>query len=486
MPIVLDDLTIAKAHTHLIHKDFSAHELAEAHLKVIEAKNESLRAYIEVFDDVLAQADVADRTLAREGESVPALTGIPIALKDNILIEGRRASACSRMLENYVASYDATVIAKLRQSGAVFLGRTNMDEFAMGSSTERSCYGPTRNPLDPTRVPGGSSGGSAAAVAMGGCLAALGSDTGGSIRQPASFCGVVGLKPTYGALSRFGLIAMGSSLDQIGPITKTVGDAALLFSALRGRDPLDSTTLPDESVSDRRGAASRVLGVPRHFMESGLDPAVAQAFEDALSRLRELGYEVRDIELPHVRYALTCYYILMPAEASTNLARYDGVRYGLHVEGENVLDDYMRSRSRGFGEEVRRRIILGAYVLSAGYYDAYYNRAVALRRIIREECAHVFASGVSVIVTPTTPTPAFLLGAKTSDPLAMYLADLFTVPANIAGIPALSVPMGDVSYEGALLPVGLQFMAGEGREDVLFAAGRAFLGEDTTTGDGLQ
>ncbi|MDP3735566.1 MAG: Asp-tRNA(Asn)/Glu-tRNA(Gln) amidotransferase subunit GatA [bacterium] len=477
MSITINDLTVTKAQQHLVNKDFSAHELAEAYLKVIEEKNESLRAYIEVFDDVLLQADAADETLAREGERAPALTGIPIAVKDNILIEGRRASACSRMLEEYVAPYDATVTQKLRAAGTIFLGRTNMDEFAMGSSTERSCYGPTRNPLDPTRVPGGSSGGSAAAVAMGGCLAALGSDTGGSIRQPASFCGVVGLKPTYGAVSRSGLIAMGSSLDQIGSITKTARDAELFFAVSRARDPLDSTTLLDDVAPDRASVAPRVIGVPRHFMEFGLDPAVARAFEDALERFRELGYEVRDIELPHVRYALACYYIIMPAEASTNLARYDGVRYGLHVDGENLLDDYMRSRSAGFGEEVRRRIILGAYVLSAGYYDAYYNRAVALRRMIRDECARVFESGVSVIATPTTPTPAFRLGAKTSDPVAMYLADLFTVPANIAGLPALSIPMGDVPYEGATLPVGLQLMAGHGQESTLFDAGKAFLGE---------
>ena len=477
MPLNLDQLTIHSASEHLRRRDFSVRELTEAYLDVIEECNPELCAYIEVFDDVRAQADAADRILAREGRSAPALTGVPLAVKDNILIEGRRASACSRMLENYVASYDATVIAKLKTAGAVFLGRTNMDEFAMGSSTERSCYGPTRNPIDPTRVPGGSSGGSAAAVAMGGAIAALGSDTGGSIRQPASFCGVVGFKPTYGAVSRSGLIAMGSSLDQIGPITKTVSDAEFLHEMIRGRDPLDGTTLPDAAVSELRETVPRVVGVPRHFMEAGLEAGVSRAFEAALSRFRDLGYEVRDIELPHVRYALACYYIIMPAEASTNLARYDGMRYGLHSDGENLLDDYLRSRAAGFGDEVRRRIILGTYVLSAGYYEAYYNSAVALRRVIRRDFTGVFESGVDVVVTPTTPAPAFRLGAKSADPLEMYLADLFTVPANIAGIPALSVPMGEVAYEGTELPAGLQLMAGHGNEAALFAAGKAFLGE---------
>jgi aspartyl-tRNA(Asn)/glutamyl-tRNA(Gln) amidotransferase subunit A len=481
MSIDLEKLSIHSAHRHLIDGDFSVRELTDTCLNVIEAKNPEINAYLEVFEqDARAQAEVADRLLKEQGKDAPLLTGIPLAIKDNILIKGHRASAASKMLENYVASYDATAISKLKAAGAVFLGRTNMDEFAMGSSTEHSAFGPTKNPHDPMCVPGGSSGGSAAAVAMGSALGALGSDTGGSVRQPASFCGVVGLKPTYGAVSRSGLIAMGSSLDQIGSFGRTVADTEVLFEAIRGVDRLDATTIPDSlwQSAKRENQTPKVIGVPRAFLEQGIDAEVRRAFDDSLARLESQGFTLRDIELLNAGYALSVYYIIMPAEVSTNLARLDGMRYGLHREGETLLEEYMQSRGAGFGRETRRRILLGTYVLSAGYYDAYYTRATRVRRMIAREFADVFASGVDLIATPTAPTPAFRFGEKTADPLAMYAADLFTVPANIAGIPAISLPAGFADTGSIKLPVGLQLMAPMMREDALFAAGKTFLGEE--------
>ena len=481
MPIDLNSLTIKKANEHLVKGDFSAVELAEAYLKNIEKKNKELNAYLEVFDDVIEQAKAAQKKI--EGKEAEMLTGIPLAVKDNILIKGRRASAASKILEGYVAPYDATAISKLKNTGAVFLGRANMDEFAMGSSTENSASGATKNPHDSSRVPGGSSGGSAAAVAMGGALAALGSDTGGSVRQPASFCGVVGLKPTYGTVSRHGLMAMGSSLDVIGPLAKTVTDAEILFNAIKGRDSLDSTSRVYTALPKKE---KLVVGVPRSFLNiGGVDREVLDAFEKSLVILKEKGYEIRDIELPTVKYSLPAYYIIIPAEVSTNLARFDGVKYGIRKGGGNLLEDYNKTRGEGFGREARRRIILGAYVLSSGYYDAYYYRAVKVREIIRGEFAEVFKSGVDIIATPTAPSPAFKIGEKTSDPVKMYLEDIFTVPANIAEIPALSVPMGFAKREEAPsagsgrvnLPLGLQFMAEWGNEPALFEAGKTFLGE---------
>ncbi len=464
----LNKLSIIEAGKKLAAGEITAALLADACLAEIEKRNPSLNAYLEVFDDVLEQAKKADERRAA-GESHPLL-GIPLAIKDNILIEGRRAGAASKILENYVASYDATVIKKLKDAGAVFLGRTNMDEFAHGSSTENSAYGPTKNPHDESRVPGGSSGGSAAAVAAHMALGALGTDTGGSVREPASFCGVVGLKPTYGAVSRSGLIAMGSSLDQAGPLARTVEDAELIFNTIRGKDPLDSTSIGMENFKSQT-ANNKKIGVPRTLLAQGLDADVLQQFEKSLDILRAKGYEVVDIELPQASLALAVYYVIMPAEVSANLARFDGVRYGLSLKGESLVDDYAKTRGEGFGAEVRRRIMLGTYVLSSGYYDAYYGKATAARAELAREVAGVLQH-VDLIATPTTTTPAAKLGEKTSDPLAMYLMDIFTVTANLTGNPAISVPMGTVTREGKELPVGMQLTAAHGDEPALFAAGK--------------
>jgi len=497
MAINLEKLTIKSTYEHLHNGDFSAVELAESYLKNIEEKNPEINAYLEVFDDVIKQAKIADKKLEENNDS-GLLTGIPVAVKDNILIKGKKASSASKILENYKATYDATVIRKLKEHGAVFLGRTNMDEFAMGGSTENSAYGVTKNPHDLLRVPGGSSGGSAAAVAMQGALGAFGSDTGGSIRQPASFCGVVGLKPTYGAVSRNGLMAMSSSLDQIGPFSKTVEDSEILFNTIKGYDHMDSTSYPDSFHKDikeqkktlvcghcgrfahldksqcRDAKPSReklVIGVPRDFLKEGVDKEVLDNFDKSLNSLRDKGYEIRDISLPNVKYSLAVYYIIMPAEASTNLARYDGVRYGLHEQGEDLLHDYIKTRGAGFGKEVRRRVLLGTHVLSSGYYDAYYNKANAVRQLITSDFDKAFDE-VDIIATPTSPTPAFKIGEKKNNPLQMYLADIFTVPANIAGIPSISVPSGTTEKGGKDIPIGIQFMSAYFEESLLFKVGK--------------
>ncbi|PIR82621.1 Asp-tRNA(Asn)/Glu-tRNA(Gln) amidotransferase GatCAB subunit A [Candidatus Kaiserbacteria bacterium CG10_big_fil_rev_8_21_14_0_10_59_10] len=465
---LLTDLTIAEARRALDAKECSALELADAYLEAIKEKDGEIHAYLEVWEEAArAEARAADAQLS--AGTGRALTGIPLALKDNILVEGRTASAASKILENYAASYDATVTKKLKEQSVVFLGRTNMDEFAMGSSTENSAYGPTKNPHDVARVPGGSSGGSAAAVAARLCAASLGSDTGGSIRQPAALCGVVGLYPTYGSVSRFGLIAMGSSLDQIGPLARTVEDAGILFNAICGHDPRDSTSIP---ATGNRPPATKRIGVPRDFLGSGIEADVLENFEKTLARLREKGYEVRDITLPNIRHSLAVYYIVMPAEASTNLARYDGIRYGLSSPAEDIAGVYAKTRGEGFGLEVRRRILVGTFVLSAGYADAYYRRALGVRARIRREFAEALdeASGVDVIATPTTPAPAFKLGEK-ADPLSMYAADIFTVPVNLAGIPAISVPNGSLEREGKTLPTAIQFIGRPRDESTLFAVG---------------
>ena len=460
---------IREAHTLLHARTVSALELAEASLAATAHREPEVGAYLEIFDDVKEQAQAAQERID-EGDA-HALTGIPLALKDNILIEGRHASAGSKILESFIAPYDATATAKLRSAGAVFLGRTNMDEFAMGSSTEHSAYKLTKNPVDLTKVPGGSSGGSAAAVAMGSVLGALGSDTGGSIRQPGSFCGVVGLKPTYGSVSRSGLIAMGSSLDVIGPLTQTVGDAKTVFDAIRGKDILDATS--HDGVSS--GKAVKRIGVPRAFLGAGLEATVLQAFESSLKDLEGKGYEVVDIELPNISYALAAYYIIVFAEISSNLSRFDGVKYGLHIDGENLLADYVKTRAQGFGSEARRRVLLGTYVLSHGYYDAYYAKALAARDLITADFTKAFLN-VDVIATPTTPTPAFAFGEK-SDPVSMYLGDIFTVPANITGMPALSIPMQQMLQGEVVLPVGLQLIAPHNEEERLFSCGQQFLNE---------
>jgi len=491
MKINLQSLTIIKAHKSLIEGDFTAVELVQSYLDEIKKKNGEIHAYLEVYEDVLDQAKSADKAIAdlkKENKEVPMLMGIPLAIKDNILVKGKTVSAASKILENYKATYDATVIKRLQQeNGAILIGRTNMDEFAMGGSTEKSAYGVTKNPHDMRRVPGGSSGGSAAAVAGDLALAALGSDTGGSIRQPASFCGLAGLKPTYGVVSRYGLMAMGSSLDQIGPFGKTVGDAEIIFNAIRGRDPMDSTTLekpkaentlpiskhgePKVKGKKATNLKKSVIGVPWHFLDKGLDPAVKKNLDDTISKLKGHGYEIKEITLPNIAYSLPVYYVIMPAEVSSNMARFDGVKYGLHADGKNSIEDYFESRAAGFGPEVRRRILLGTYVLSSGYYDAYYYRANAVRRLITEDFNKAFES-VDIILTPTAPSPAFKIGEKTADPVAMYLEDIFTVTANLTGLPALSVPTGFSEIEGKKLPIGMQLTSRHGDESALFQAGK--------------
>ena len=467
--IDLTTLTIEQAHAALTSGEYSVWELCEAYLDVIKEKNPDINAYLEVYDDVRAQADAAQKRFA-DGTAT-MLTGIPIALKDNMLYAGHKVGAGSKILEGYVATYDGTVVKLLKDAGAVFLGRTNMDEFAMGSSTETSAYGNTKNPLDTSRVPGGSSGGAAASVAMNGALISLGSDTGGSIRQPAAFCGLVGLKPTYGAVSRYGLIAMGSSLDQIGPFAKTVRDVEIMHSFISKYDPMDSTSMPeDKRVADKKPLKKK-LGVPSSFLTGpGIDPEILANFNLAIEKLKGAGYEIVDVSLPVMPYSLAVYYILMPAESSTNLARFDGIRYGAQINGGNLLDTYKLSRGKGFGREVRRRILLGTYVLSHGYYDAYYNKAVKVREEIKKELANVFET-VDAIVTPTTPGAAFKFGEKSGDPVSMYLCDVFAVPANIAGVPAISVPSGKNRDN---MPLGIQFMAPHFQEEVLFALGKEF------------
>lgn len=463
------NLTIGKALKGLSSKEFSSRELAEHATSVIKEKDQDVHAFLEVFDDLLLEADIADKAIGK-GEN-GALLGIPLAVKDNILIKGKKASAGSKILDGYTATYDSTVISKLKKSGAIFVGRTNMDEFGMGSSTENSAYGPTRNPLDLSRVPGGSSGGSAASLIMGAVLGALGTDTGGSVRQPASLCGLVGLKPTYGAISRSGVIALGTSFDQVGPLTKNVEDAEILFSIIKGNDPMDSTSLPDSAYSSKKTLPEKpTIGIPRDILGDGIDPEVRRVYEEAIAKWKSLGCSVKDISLPNARYALSIYYIVLPAEVSSNLARYDGMRYGLREDGDNLLFDYLKTRGLGFGLEPRRRIVLGTYVLSHGYYDAYYSKAMVLRRLITSDFENAFKE-VDIIMTPTTPTPAFKIGEKTHNPLTMYLEDIFTTPVSLSGVPAISIPAGFAKGD-IPLPVGVQLIAPHAREDLLFHSGK--------------
>ncbi|MFZ2522085.1 MAG: Asp-tRNA(Asn)/Glu-tRNA(Gln) amidotransferase subunit GatA [Minisyncoccia bacterium] len=471
----LNKLTVTEAREALDKKVFSSKELASAYLKNIEKLNPHINAYLEVFSDVLNQAELADNEI-KNGQQ-KNLTGIPLAVKDNILIEGRVSTSASKILSGFVAPYDATVIKKLKQESVVFLGRTNMDEFAMGGSTENSAFGITKNPLDLTRVPGGSSGGSVASVAMNGALASIGSDTGGSVREPSAFCGVVGLKPTYGAVSRYGLMAMGSSLDVIGPVTKTVTDSEILFKVISGKDINDSTTFGDELYPRKESNKKLRIGVPYHILEKGgLNKDVRENFDNAIKKLKDLGFEINEINIPSIEYSLAVYYIIMPAEVSSNMSRFDGVKYGLHVDGGDLLSDYLKTRREGFGKEVRRRILIGTYVLSSGYHDAYYNKALLLRQKIKSEFQSVFEE-VDLIVTPTAPGPAFKIGEKIGDPLALYLEDIFTVTANIVGIPAISIPSGTVNLDGKDLPLGIQFMAPHACENLLFEVGKKFLNE---------
>jgi aspartyl-tRNA(Asn)/glutamyl-tRNA(Gln) amidotransferase subunit A len=447
----------------------------EAYLARIAVLNPVLHAYLAVVGDAArAQADLADDRL-RRGEILRPLEGIPLAIKDVLCTRGVPTTCGSRILQRFVPPYDATVMVRLAAVGAILLGKTNLDEFAMGSSTENSAFGPTRNPWALDRVPGGSSGGSAAAVAADLAAGGLGTDTGGSVRQPAALCGVVGLKPTYGRVSRYGLIAFASSLDQIGPLTKDVRDAAIVLEAIAGHDPMDSTSadqpVPDYQAALGQGVRGLTLGIPDEYFVAGLDPEVEGAVREAIAVLERLGARTRRVSLPHTDSGVATYYIVAPAEASSNLARYDGVRYGHRAAGgRDLVAMTARTRAEGFGPEVRRRIMLGAYVLSAGYYDAYYGQAQRVRTLIRRDFDRAFAE-VDLIVAPTAPTPAFRLGEKTADPLAMYLNDVFTIPAPLAGVPALSVPCG---FSGEGLPIGLQLIGRPFDEAALFRAAGAY------------
>ncbi len=466
--------TLTQAKEGLKKKQFSALELTEAVFKRIDQVEDNVKAFVHLTrESALYQAKEADRKIAA-GEDAPLL-GIPLALKDLICTKGARTTCSSRYLDKFVAPYDATVTERLKRAGAVIIGKTNMDEFAMGSSNENSWHHPTLNPWARDRVPGGSSGGSAAAVGANECMAALGSDTGGSIRQPASFCGITGLKPTYGRVSRFGLVAFASSLDQIGPMTKTVEDAALLMNVIGGKDPLDSTSaenaLPDFTKALKGEIKGLKLGIPKEYFTSGIDPEVEQAVREAIKTLESLGMQTVEVSLPHTDYAVATYYILACAEASTNLSRYDGVRYGYRSEkSDNLLDMYLNTRSEGFGEEVKRRIILGTFVLSSGYYDAYYLKGQKARTLIKQDFEDAYKK-CDLIVAPTCPAPAFKLGEKLDDPLQMYLADIYTISANLAGIPALSIPCG---FTIDNLPIGLQLMGRHFDEETLLKVGHHF------------
>ncbi len=452
----LTRLTVTEARARLDRREISAVELLEAHLERIRQVEPQIHAFITLTEEVArVQAEEADRRIARS-DAAP-LTGIPVALKDVLCTVDAPTTAGSRILEGFRSPYDATVVRKLREQGAVFVGKANTDEFAMGSSTENSAYGPTRNPWDLDRVPGGSSGGSAAAVAAGEAMVSLGSDTGGSIRQPAGFCGVVGIKPTYGRVSRYGLVAFASSLDQIGPFGRTVEDVAIVLEAIAGHDPCDSTSV-DTPVPDYRAALTGDIrglrvGVAAEYQVPGMDPEVERVVDEAIAELQRLGAEIVPVSLPHTKYALATYYIIAPSEASANLARYDGVKYGLSLQGETLLESYLQTRGRGFGPEVKRRIMLGTYALSAGYYDAYYVKAQKVRTLIKRDFDQAFER-VDVIAAPTSPTVAFRFGERTADPIQMYLSDVFTIPANMAGLPGIAVPCGFAHG----LPVSLQFM----------------------------
>jgi len=455
----LHELTIHQLHDLLMKKEVTSKEATEAFYRRIKEVDGKIKAYLLLTEEeAFRQADEVDRQIAR-GEGIGDLAGIPLGLKDILCTQGIRTTCASKILENYVPFYDGTVIRKLKDKGAIFLGKLNMDEFAMGSSTENSRFHTTQNPWDFSRIPGGSSGGSAAAVSADECIAALGTDTGGSIRQPAACCGVVGLKPTYGRVSRYGLVAFASSLDQIGPITKDVEDCAILLGGISGYDPSDSTSVnievPDYKqflINDVKGIR---IGIPDEYFVEGMDPAVEGSVREAIALLGKWGAEVKTISLPHTPYAVAIYYIICTAEASSNLARYDGVKYGFRSsQYEDLMEMYGRTRAEGFGKEVKRRIILGTYVLSAGYYDAYYRKASQARTLMRRDFEEAFKE-VDVILTPTAPTPAFRIGEKVENPLQMYLSDILTIPANLTGIPAISLPCG-FNPEG--LPIGLQIM----------------------------
>jgi aspartyl-tRNA(Asn)/glutamyl-tRNA(Gln) amidotransferase subunit A len=475
LKIDLNSLTLAGAAERLLRREISAVELTEACLERIAETEPKLHAFITVSDEeARREAAAADERL-RSGKPLSLLDGIPLALKDVFITRGVRTTAASRILEDFVPPFDGTSVARLRRAGAVLLGKTNCDEFAMGSSTENSAFGPSYNPWSLERVPGGSSGGSAVAVGASQCLGALGTDTGGSIRLPASFCGVVGLKPTYGRVSRYGIIAYASSLDQVGPFAHDVRDAAILLEAIAGHDPMDSTSAPIpvphyQSVLGS-GLGTMRFGIPREYFQEGIQPDVDSCVREAVATLESLGATVETISLPHTGYAIGAYYLIATAEASSNLARYDGIRYGRRATGaKSLIDTYRRSRQEGFGAEVKRRIMLGTYALSAGYYDAYYGKAQKVRTLIRRDFEQAFAR-CDVLVAPTAPTTAFRLGEKLGDPLTMYLSDVLTISVNLAGLPAISMPCG---IDGDGLPIGLQLIGRPFGEEALFRAAYAY------------
>ncbi len=469
--------SIRELHQQLVRKERSAVEIAREALDHIAETDSQVKSFLTLTADrAIEQAQRVDAQIAA-GESISPLAGIPIAIKDNMCTRGIRTTCASKMLENFVPPYESTVTQKLFDAGAVMVGKTNLDEFAMGSSTENSAFQVTANPWDLERVPGGSSGGSAAAVAAGQCLVSIGSDTGGSIRQPAAFCGVVGMKPTYGLVSRYGLVAFASSLDQVGPFGRSVEDTALLMGAIAGYDPKDSTSLnveiPDYAKSlrpDFRPKSKLKVGVIQETFGAGLDAEVEKSVEDALKVLQELGAEIQVISCPRFRYGLPTYYIIAPSEASANLARYDGVKYGFRSPGENLLEMYEKTRAEGFGSEVKRRIAIGTYALSAGYYDAYYLRAQKVRTLIKQDFERAFAR-VDVLISPTAPTTAFKAGEKTGDPVSMYLSDLMTIPVNLAGLPALSLPCG---FDSQGMPIGMQIIGDVLREDLVLEVAYAY------------
>jgi aspartyl-tRNA(Asn)/glutamyl-tRNA(Gln) amidotransferase subunit A len=465
--MLLYTLTIHELHELLIRREVSATDVVSAFVARIEELDPKLDSYLTLLADSAVEAARQFDQGARDIHLSP-LAAIPLAIKDVLCVQGVRTTCASRILERFIPPYDGTVVVNLKDAGAIFLGKTNMDEFAMGSSTENSAYKPTRNPWDLSRVPGGSSGGSAAAVAADLCAGSLGSDTGGSIRQPASFCGVVGLKPTYGRVSRYGLVAFASSLDQIGPITKDVEDAALLLQVIAGHDPKDSTSVNQPVPDYRAGLGESLkglrLGIPKEYFVDGMHPEVTSVVHRAIQTCQELGAEILEVSLPHTEYGVAAYYIIAPAEASSNLARYDGVKYGYRVaDARDLMMMYRQSRSQGFGSEVKRRIMLGTYVLSAGYYDAYYRKASQVRTLIRQDFLKAFER-CDALLAPVAPIPAFKIGEKTDDPLQMYLSDIFTLPASLAGIPGISVPCG---FSSDQLPIGLQVLGPHFREDLI-------------------
>jgi aspartyl-tRNA(Asn)/glutamyl-tRNA(Gln) amidotransferase subunit A len=471
----LTSLTLAEARDGLRAKKFSAREIAEAHVAAIERARDLNAFVLETPDRALDMAVASDKRIAA-GKAGP-LEGLPLAIKDLFCTDGVRTTACSKILENFVPTYESTVTANLWRDGAVLLGKTNMDEFAMGSSNETSCFGAVSNPWrrkgsNAALVPGGSSGGSATAVAAQLCVGATGTDTGGSIRQPAAFTGTVGMKPTYGRCSRWGIVAFASSLDQAGPFARTVRDAAILLRSMSGHDPKDSTSadvpVPDFEAAVGKSIKGRKIGIPKEYRVDGMPAEIERLWSDGAKWLKDAGAELVEISLPHTKYALPAYYIVAPAEASSNLARYDGVRYGLRVPGRDVIDMYEKTRSAGFGAEVKRRVLIGTYVLSAGYYDAYYLRAQKVRTLIKRDFEQVFAKGIDAVLTPATPSAAFAIGEKGADPVAMYLNDIFTVTVNMAGLPGIAVPAG---RDGSGLPLGLQLIGRPFDEETLFSVG---------------